>query len=319
MNLRLVSVCIICILCLTKCTNNIPTFTPISDISSDGNGSSHHVIKNRIGTNKRGIIYDRNYKSSLKGSYIGNVYVVQPGDTLFYIAWITNKNFLDLSKKNHIPKPYNLYPGQSIQLSNSVQTGDLKTIVSENDKNRDISKKRSSQKINTEMMNFKSIKKRERELDKSKNSLIATESAATPVRQSLLTTIGRGYTKVSSWSWPVKKGAIIDNFSSEEGGNKGIDITGITGEPIFSTADGHVVYIGNALQGYGNLVIIKHNDDYLSAYAHNDVVLVKEQQEVKSGQKIAKMGSTGTTSVRLHFEIRHKGKSVNPLHYLPNR
>ncbi|WP_249532724.1 peptidoglycan DD-metalloendopeptidase family protein, partial [Escherichia coli] len=84
-------------------------------------------------------------------------------------------------------------------------------------------------------------------------------------------------------------------------------------------ADGRVVYAGNALRGYGNLIIIKHNDDYLSAYAHNDTMLVREQQEVKAGQKIATMGSTGTSSTRLHFEIRYKGKSVNPLRYLPQR
>lgn len=89
--------------------------------------------------------------------------------------------------------------------------------------------------------------------------------------------------------------------------------------PKVATADGRVVYAGNALRGYGNLIIIKHNDDYLSAYAHNDTMLVREQQEVKAGQKIATMGSTGTSSTRLHFEIRYKGKSVNPLRYLPQR
>lgn len=83
--------------------------------------------------------------------------------------------------------------------------------------------------------------------------------------------------------------------------------------------NGRDVYAGNALRGYGNLIIIKHNDDYLSAYAHNDTMLVREQQEVKAGQKIATMGSTGTSSTRLHFEIRYKGKSVNPLRYLPQR
>ncbi|WP_433977414.1 peptidoglycan DD-metalloendopeptidase family protein [Erwinia sp. E_sp_B01_9] len=114
-------------------------------------------------------------------------------------------------------------------------------------------------------------------------------------------------------------GKIIDNFSASEGGNKGVDIAGSRGQPVISTASGRVVYAGNALRGYGNLIIIKHNDDYLSAYAHNDTMLVREQQEVKAGQKIATMGSTGTSSVRLHFEIRYKGKSVNPLRYLPQR
>ena len=79
------------------------------------------------------------------------------------------------------------------------------------------------------------------------------------------------------------------------------------------------MYAGNALRGYGNLIIIKHNDDFLSAYAHNDKILVSDQQEVKAGQEIAKMGSTGTNTVKLHFEIRYKGKSVDPVRYLPRR
>ncbi|EMC4192957.1 murein hydrolase activator NlpD, partial [Cronobacter sakazakii] len=123
---------------------------------------------------------------------------------------------------------------------------------------------------------------------------------------------------VATWRWPTE-GNVIENFSAAEGGNKGIDIAGSKGQAIIATADGRVVYAGNALRGYGNLIIIKHNDDYLSAYAHNDTMLVREQQEVKAGQKIATMGSSGTSSTRLHFEIRYKGKSVNPLRYLPQR
>ncbi len=122
--------------------------------------------------------------------------------------------------------------------------------------------------------------------------------------------------KVASWSWPTK-GRIIAKFSSAENGNKGIDIAGQRGQAVKASAGGVVVYAGNALRGYGNLVIIKHSEDYLSAYAHNDKVLVREKQTVEAGQKIASMGSSGTKNVRLHFEIRYKGKSVNPLRYLP--
>jgi len=110
---------------------------------------------------------------------------------------------------------------------------------------------------------------------------------------------------------------LIKSFSAGDQGNKGIDIAGQRGQSILSTARGTVVYSGNALRGYGNLVIIKHNDNYLSAYAHNDRLLVHEGQSVKAGQKIATMGSSGTSSVRLHFEIRYQGKSVNPKRYLP--
>ncbi|GAL10439.1 lipoprotein NlpD [Vibrio astriarenae] len=109
----------------------------------------------------------------------------------------------------------------------------------------------------------------------------------------------------------------VKNFAAGDQGNKGIDIAGQRGQAVVSTADGSVVYSGNALRGYGNLVIVKHNDDYLSAYAHNDKLLVNEGQSVKAGQQIATMGSSGASSVRLHFEIRYQGKSVNPKKYLP--
>jgi lipoprotein NlpD len=124
--------------------------------------------------------------------------------------------------------------------------------------------------------------------------------------------------KIRKWVWP-STGNIIAKFSNKENGNKGIDIAGSIGSSIVSAADGKVVYYGNALRGYGNLIIIKHNDDYLSAYAHNRKVLVKEKDFVKAGQKIAEMGNSDSDRVKLHFEVRYRGKSVNPLKYLPKR
>ena len=114
-----------------------------------------------------------------------------------------------------------------------------------------------------------------------------------------------------SWMWPAR-GTVIRNFSST---NKGIDIAGSRGQNV--NAAGQVVYSGNALRGYGNLIIINHDNEYLSAYAHNDMLLVKEGQRVKKGQVIAKMGSTDASRVMLHFEIRYRGNSVNPRKYLP--
>ena len=124
--------------------------------------------------------------------------------------------------------------------------------------------------------------------------------------------------KISHWRWPVK-GKVIANFSSKAQGNKGIDIAGRRGTSIRSSANGKVVYAGSALRGYGKLIIIKHNDDYLSAYAHNDRILVKEQQQIKSGDVITKMGNTDASQVMLHFEVRFRGKSVDPLKYLPKK
>ena len=113
-------------------------------------------------------------------------------------------------------------------------------------------------------------------------------------------------------SWPAK-GKVTDDFSEK---TKGIDIAGKLGDPVTAAADGKVVYAGNSLRGYGNLVIIKHDNTYLTAYAHNRTLLVKEGDTVKKGQKIAEMGDTDATSVKLHFELRVNGRPVNPTPYL---
>lgn len=116
------------------------------------------------------------------------------------------------------------------------------------------------------------------------------------------------------WIWPVK-GKVLSPFTET---SKGIDIGGRKGAPVVAAAGGRVVYAGTGLRGYGKLVIIKHNDTWLSAYAHNDNLVVKEQQEVKRGQKIAEMGSTDADQVKLHFEIRRQGKPVDPAKLLPS-
>lgn len=119
------------------------------------------------------------------------------------------------------------------------------------------------------------------------------------------------------WEWPVK-GKVIKSYSLKEASmNKGVDIAGVQGMPVKAASDGKVVYSGSALRGYGQLVIIKHSDVYLSAYAHNHQLLVKEGETIKKGQIIAKMGKTDTDSVKLHFEIRQNGKPVDPLTLLP--
>lgn len=118
------------------------------------------------------------------------------------------------------------------------------------------------------------------------------------------------------WAWPTQ-GKIISYFSDKEPGKKGVDIAGRVGQPIKAAASGRVVYSGNGLRGYGNLIIIKHSETYFSAYAHNRKIFVKEDQKVKLGQKIADMGNTGANKVMLHFEIRRNGRPINPLRYLP--
>lgn len=118
------------------------------------------------------------------------------------------------------------------------------------------------------------------------------------------------------WIWPAN-GKMIGTFS--EGGSKGVDISGKAGDPVIASGDGKIVYSGTGLRGYGKLVIIKHNNTYLSAYAHNQTILVKEGQSVSKGQKIAEMGNSDADQVKLHFEVRRQGKPVDPLNYLPQR
>lgn len=118
------------------------------------------------------------------------------------------------------------------------------------------------------------------------------------------------------WAWPT---AAKIKVAYGENGNKGIDFSGKAGDPVLAVAEGRVLYVGEALPGYGKLVIVKHSVDHLSVYAHNSKLLVKEGQAIKLGQKIAEMGSSGTDSVKLHFEIRKQGKPVDPMPFLPKR
>jgi lipoprotein NlpD len=121
-----------------------------------------------------------------------------------------------------------------------------------------------------------------------------------------------------AWGWPIAGGGmVLAGFDEQR--NKGLDIGGKAGDPVLAAADGRVVYAGAGLRGYGNLIILKHNNTYLSAYAHNQVLLVKEDQTVRKGQKIAEMGSSDADRVKLHFEIRRQGKPVDPARYLPMR
>jgi len=118
------------------------------------------------------------------------------------------------------------------------------------------------------------------------------------------------------WRWPTT-GKVIVPFSNSDGGNKGIDIAGKRGQPIYASGAGTVVYVGNQLRGYGNLVMIKHSEEYITAYAHNETTLVNTSQKVTAGQKIATMGSSGSDSVNLHFQIRYRATAIDPQRYLP--
>ncbi|EOC0351831.1 murein hydrolase activator NlpD [Cronobacter turicensis] len=276
------------------------------------------------------IVYNRKYGNIPKGSYTGgSTYTVKRGDTLFYIAWITGNDFRDLAQRNHIEAPYGLNVGQTLQVGNASGTPITGgNAITQADASAQGIVSKPAQNTSTVVASKPTIIYSEDSGEQSANKMlpgnvssgavVAPSTAPVVSTQEPTVSSTTNSAPVATWRWPTE-GNVIENFSAAEGGNKGIDIAGSKGQSIIATADGRVVYAGSALRGYGNLIIIKHNDDYLSAYAHNDTMLVREQQEVKAGQKIATMGSSGTSSTRLHFEIRYKGKSVNPLRYLPQR
>lgn len=225
-------------------------------------------------------------------------YVVQRGDTLYSIAFRAGQDFRTLAARNSIRAPYTIFPGQVIQLQ-------VQNVPAASSVNAPLVGRKT-----TESETRNPPKPIAEKQQKSYGQVSSTSQTRVTPQPSAVNT-GR-----VSWQWPVR-GSILARFSTAEHASKGIAIGGREGARINAAAAGQVVYAGNALRGYGNLIIIKHNDDYLSAYAHNKRILVKERQEVAAGQQIAEMGDTDAASTRLHFEIRFRGQSVDPLRYLP--
>ncbi|OCG08982.1 hypothetical protein A9G13_02695 [Gilliamella sp. wkB178] len=305
---------------------------PVTAASSNNNNSV---------TTKEHNVYNRNYGEIPKGGYQGDTYTVKRGDTLYYIAWVTGNDYRSLAAKNNIKEPYAVNVGQVLDVSGGTTvvvtekttTGHaaaVKSSSSESTSTTTTPAATSTATSTTAQTHVKPVMTTTTTTTTTTSSKSqppkttqTTETVTEPVDESVAET-----TKITpipetprvsnsasiSWQWPAK-GKIIEKFSNA---SKGIDISGSLGDKVMAAADGRVVYSGNALPGYGNLIIIKHNDDYLTAYAHNQSILVKEQQSVRAGEQIATMGATGTSSVRLHFEIRYKAQSVDPLKYLSN-
>lgn len=227
----------------------------------------------------RAPVQDRNAVITSKTGY----HVVARGETLYSIAWRYGIDYKKLAKSNGIGRNYTIYPGQKIYLNKTV------TIK----KPQKLASKPSSQKA----------------------KLARSKSTTSSQKKSVKTPVSNGSLK---WRWPAD-GRIIARFSSQKSLNKGIDIEGALGEPVTAAAPGVVVYAGSGIRGYGNLLIIKHSERFLSAYAHNSRLLVQEEGVVKAGQKIAEIGKSGTDRSKLHFEIRRDGKPIDPLRYLPKR
>ena len=224
-------------------------------------------------------------------------YTVKPGDTLIRIGLENGQNWKDLVKWNNLENPNIIEVGQT-----------LRVVPPGVDPNAAATKPITSAKVETKPLDAKGA------------PIAASGAAATPPAPATVSTATapapRDGDDDVNWAWP-SSGAVVGGF--EEGKVKGLQIGGKAGDPVLAAADGRVVYAGSGLRGYGNLVILKHNTTYLTAYAHNQTLLVKEDQNVKRGQKIAEMGSTDADSVQLHFEIRRQGKPIDPAKLLPPR
>jgi lipoprotein NlpD len=238
--------------------------------------------------------YDKN-SSEYRAANRPASYKVARGDTLFSIAWRYGLKYQDLAKYNNISTSYKIYPGQVIRL-------DIPSKVVVNG---------TQHRAGTAAVNGQTQASANSTYSKNNRSKYQTVNPA----ESKKTLHQAG---APSWQWP-SRGAILKHFAGAATLNKGIDIGGKLGEPVLAAASGQVVYAGSGLRGYGKLLIIRHNDTFLSAYAHNNRLLVKEGDFVKAGQKIADMGSSGTDGVKLHFEIRRDGTPEDPLRYLPRR
>lgn len=270
------------------------------------------------------------YSQIHKGFYKGETYTVRKGDTMFLIAYISGLDIKELAALNNMKEPYSLSVGQTLKVSNGHSAAP-QPVAKTTPVQQPMQATTQPSTTEPSVTYTPGAHGTQYGSDGTITGPIKAGVGSAPTPNAPLTTqVQQPMTgqvtpadtapAVSNvaWRWPTS-GNVIQGFSNSDGGNKGIDISGSRGQAVNAAAGGRVVYAGNALRGYGNLIIIKHNDDFLSAYAHNDSILVKDQQEVNAGQQIAKMGSSGTNGVKLHFEIRYKGKSVDPTRYLPRR
>ena len=225
-------------------------------------------------------------------------HVVRPGDTLYSIGWAYGYDYKQIANWNDIDQPYAINEGQIIRFS--------KTDAA----------KKTNQVGKNSKVSLVSLHEKSRKTQKPKNNPINSRKLSASNKKRSIKNI--------SWKWPTTSKNVVQYFSPyvksnrvNDKVNKGLNIAGRRGSSIKAAAAGRVVYSGSGLIGYGRLIIIKHNDSFLSAYAHNKEILVKEGEQIKLGQRIATMGSSGTNRVILHFEIRRNGQPVNPLKFLP--
>jgi len=219
-------------------------------------------------------------------------YKVRRGDTLYAIAWHSNNDYREVARWNGIRSPYTIYPGQVLRLRPPPAPPRKKTRAPS------------------------------REQNKAAVPRAPSRTASQPPKPQATRPAPRKESASSNrqlrWAWPAN-GPLKSRYKANDPLRKGIKLGGQPGEPVRAAEGGKVMYSGSGLIGYGRLIIIKHNDKYLSAYGHNRKLLVEQGQQVTKGQKIAELGTSNDGKPLLHFEIRRRGKPVDPLALLPRR
>jgi lipoprotein NlpD len=234
-------------------------------------------------------------------------YTIKPGDTLMRIALDNGQSWKDLMRWNNLTNPNLIEVGQVIRV---LPPGTDATVA-------------TARPVTTPRVETRPLESRPGAASAPATqplavASVASQPAASPQREATAPPAGaaREGDDDINWTWPAA-GPVAMPF--DDARNKGLVFRGKAGDPVYAAADGRVVYAGSGLRGYGNLIILKHNATYLTAYAHNQTLLVKDDQNVKRGQKIAEMGSSDADSVQLHFEIRKQGKPIDPARLLPPR
>jgi lipoprotein NlpD len=267
------------VLLLSACGSKVLNRAPVEDRGSAANAPVAMDARTQAVKQPPG------FENAGKSGY----YTVKPGDTLIRIGLDSGQSHRDITRWNALENPNRIEVGQVLRVMPPVAS-DASAVA---------------KPVATSTVTSTAIAPAPA---KAASAPATTSPAAAPA-----TAAATGDDDLG-WIWPGN-GQVLAGF--DEVKNKGLDIGGASGDPVVAAAEGKVVYAGSGLRGYGNLVILKHNSTYLTAYAHNKVLMVKEDQTVKKGQKIAEMGDSDADRVKLHFEVRRQGKPVDPAKYLP--
>lgn len=241
-------------------------------------------------------------------------YTVKPKDTLIGIGLEAGQSHKDIARWNNLENPNRIEIGQVLRVTPPVAAPAVAATTTPSDSGVAVAKPVSSSAATATPIAPGAVAKPASA--PASGATASASPASAPVAAAATASSAASGEEDLGWIWPGS-GPVLAGF--DEAKNKGLDIGGAAGDAVLASSDGKVVYAGAGLRGYGNLIILKHNNTYLTAYAHNQTLLVKEDQTVKKGQKIAEMGSSDADRVKLHFEVRRQGKPVDPAKYLPAR